>query len=107
MQIKLTQGEIARELSHGTKNLDAYLKVLKANFYGFKMTPESYIQAKKLLNEAIILDSEYALPYVFLGMIHIDEAHWGFSKSPKKSIEEASKLAQKGLEMDDSIPPVH
>jgi hypothetical protein len=59
VRVKLTAGEGARLYEKGTKNLDAYLKVLQAvEHKGSTMNKERVQSAMQLLEEAIALDPE-------------------------------------------------
>ena len=107
MALKVTGRERVREVSKHPKNLDAYLKVLEGVYYLSQQNPSDLIEAKKLFEEAIAMDSEYVTPYALLGICHFSEVMHGVTKSPQKSITEASKLAQKALALDESNPVVH
>jgi len=67
LQVKLTEGEQARVFSKGTKNLDAYMKVIEARWLSFQTTIEGNIRARQLAEEAISLDPNYAPAYHALG----------------------------------------
>ncbi|MDB4444358.1 tetratricopeptide repeat protein [bacterium] len=107
MQVKLTEGERARLYAKGTDNLDAYLKSLQGHKHFFRLNPDDHILARRYFKEAIALDPEFAIPYVFMGYIHLVEVRGGWSKSPQKSIGQAFKLAQKVLVLDESHPSGH
>jgi adenylate cyclase len=100
MQVKLTEGEEVKAASKGTNNLEAYLKYLQANELISKINPESNALAKKLANEAIALDPDYAWAYYILGRSYMVDVWVGSSKSPKESIEKAIELAQKAITLD-------
>jgi tetratricopeptide (TPR) repeat protein len=104
MQVKLTEGEDTRILAKGTDNLDAYLKFLQGHEHFNRLNPDDHILARRYFKEAIALDPEYAAPYALIGHIHLFEVRQGRSKSPQKSIEQAFKLAQKVLALDESLP---
>ena len=107
MALKVTGRERVREVSKHPKNLDAYLKVLEGVHYLSQQNPSDLIKAETLFKEAIALDPEYATPYALLGICHFSEVMHGVAKSPRESIMEASKLAQKALALDESSPFVH
>ena len=107
MQLKVTWGERGREASRTPKNLDAYLKVLEGQHYLDQQNPEDRIRARKLFEEAIALDPEYAAPYAFLGACLTIDVMQASTKSPMKDIMEASKLAQKALALDETHPTIH
>jgi adenylate cyclase len=103
MQVKLTAGEQARVTGKGTKSLKAYLKFLESTDLFFEFSKEANVRAKQLNEEAIALDSEFATAHSFLGMCHLFDALYGWSKSPPKSIGNALKFSQKALSLDDSL----
>jgi adenylate cyclase len=108
VQVKLTTGEAARLSEKGTKNLDAYLKVLQAKEYkGGTMNKERVERAMQLLEEAIALDPDYAYAYSILSTAHFDLVVIGASESPRESLQRAVELGKKAIALDDSNSTVH
>jgi TolB-like protein/Tfp pilus assembly protein PilF len=107
MQVKLTDGEQARAVAKGTKNLEAYLKYLQARDYVLKLNPESNALGKELAEEAITLDPEYAMAYRLVGAAHMNDLFLGTSKSPKDSITKAIELTKKAIALDDTYAEAH
>jgi adenylate cyclase len=107
MQVQLTEGEEVKAASKGTNNLEAYLKYLQANELINKINPESNALAKKLAEEAIALDPDYAWAYYILGRSHMVDVWVGASKSPKESIGKAIELVQKAIVLDGTIVNAH
>jgi len=107
MQVELTEGEEVKAASKGTNNLEAYLKYLQANELINKINPESNALAKKLAEEAIALDPDYAWAYYILGRSHMVDVWVGVSKSPKDSIAKAMKLLQKAIVLEDTYAEAH
>lgn len=103
LQVKLTEGEQARVYAKGTDNLGAYLKIMEANWLLQQSTKEQVIKARQLAEEAISLDSNYALAYSALGHYHIMDMWLGLSKSPKESGMRAIELYQKAITLDSSL----
>ena len=91
----------------GTENLNAYLKSEEALIRSRKLTPENNEKIKKLYYDAIALDSNYISPHIGLVYTYGREARFGFSESPEKSREQALKMAQKAIEIDDSSASAH
>ena len=86
----------------GTENLQAYLKYLQAREALFMVTKEGNIQARRLSEEAIALDPQYAAPYGLLSSTHFMDVSIGASKSPGESIKLALELAKKSQAMDET-----
>jgi adenylate cyclase len=107
MQVKLTEGEQARAVAKGTNNLEAYLKSLQAHELSIKHNIESNALAKKLAEEAVALDPEYAWGYFVLGRTHMLDVWLGSSESPKDSIAKAMELLQKAIVLDDNLAEAH
>ena len=108
VQVKLTTGEAARLHEKGTKNLDAYLKVLQAREYkAGTFNKERAERGRQLLEEAIALDPEYAWAYSLLSTYYADLVVLGASESPRESLQRAIELGKKAIALDDSNSSVH
>jgi len=108
VQVKLTIGEVARLYEKGTKNLEAYLKVLQAREYkGGTVNKERLERAMQLLEEAIVLDPEYAYAYSILSTANLDLVIIGASESPRESLQRAVELGEKAVVLDDSNSSIH
>ena len=107
LQVELTDGELARFAAKGTENLAAYLKLLQAREQIYTITEEGMAQARRLCEEAIALDPEYAPAYVYLGATHWMDISLGASKSPKESLKRAFEFIKKAKILDDSLPEAH
>jgi TolB-like protein/Tfp pilus assembly protein PilF len=99
MQLKLTGGEKTLR-GKLPRNLEAYLKVLQAVEYNLRFTVEGNIMGKRLAEEAIALDPEFAGAYSILAGGHMMDVWLGLSKSPKESLDKAAELMQKAISLD-------
>jgi adenylate cyclase len=107
LQVKLTEGEAFSATAKGTHNLEAYLKWLLAREYISKYTKEGIATGRKLAEEAIALDSDFPWPYLSVSATHIIDAMFGWSESPKQSLKLAEEMAQKAVDLDDSLGVGH
>jgi TolB-like protein/Tfp pilus assembly protein PilF len=107
LQVKLTEGEQARVYGKGTDHLEAYLKVMEANWLLQQSTKGQVIKARQLLEEAISLDSSYALAHCILGLTHILDIWLGSSKSPTESAMRGVELYQKAIALDSTLASAH
>ena len=107
LQIKLTEGEQARLESKTTDNMEAYLKFLQGRSYAYHWNREDSFIAKQISEEVINLEPKFAPAYTLLGHIHLMHIWFGWSKSPVQSFQQARDLAQKALELDESLPHAH
>ena len=105
MQVKLTEGDKAYLLRpKGTDNIEAYLKLLEGFHHFNRFSRDGTQLAGQIFEEVITLDPEYVAPYYFLGFVHTRSISGGWSKNPAKSLDQAFKLAQKALPLDESHP---
>ncbi|MBI4766847.1 MAG: tetratricopeptide repeat protein [Deltaproteobacteria bacterium] len=87
----------------GTKNIEAYLKILEADVHTQIMNRASLTQARQLAEEAIALDPEYARAYSLLAGVIGNESLLGvYEENRREALERAMALAQKGAQLDDS-----
>jgi adenylate cyclase len=107
LQIELTEGEQAHVYASGTDNLEAYLKAMEANWLNSQSSKEGILKARKLAEEAIVLDPKYAFAYRVLGSNHGVSLVVGMSKNPRESLKQALELFRKAIELDDSLATAH
>jgi TolB-like protein/Flp pilus assembly protein TadD len=103
LQVKLTEGEQARIHSKGTKNLDAYMKVMEAMYLVQQTTIEGTIRARQLAEEAVSLDPNYASAYGALAYATIAEVWLDLSKNPQESLKQSMELLKKAIALDESF----
>ena len=109
LEVRLTWGKQASTRRKVTDNLDAYLKTLQAGLYVGRNDKEGNLLARKLAEEAMALDPKYARPYRILASCHTTDVFYGWSKSPKESLEQAMELAlsaRRLLQLDDCAKPL-
>ncbi len=102
LRVHLTEGESARTFARGTKNLEAYLKLLQAYEQRTIYNKESVARARQLAEEAIALDPGYALAYSLLALALNNEVGLGVYDNPQKVVERAYRLAERAVALDDS-----
>jgi adenylate cyclase len=102
LQVELTAGEMAGVIAKGTKNIDAFIKYLRAFELANRLTKDGNAQAKKILEEAVALDPEYPRLYMGLAMAHGYDVWYGTTESTEQSLARAFELAQKAVSLDDS-----
>jgi adenylate cyclase len=94
LQVKLTVGETAR-LMADTVSIKAYEKYLKALDHMWRRNMEDSLVARRLAQEAVALDPEYAAAYLEIGWTYLDEVWFGMTKTPSESIAKAEEMVQK------------
>ena len=107
LQVKLTDGEQARLYSKGTKNLDAYMRVMEARYLSYQTTIEGNIRARQLAEEAISFDPNYALAYRALAHAIVVDIWLGLSKNPQESLKKCTELYKKAITLDEFLAIAH
>jgi TolB-like protein/Flp pilus assembly protein TadD len=103
LHIKLTHGEQARIYSKGTDNIDVYLMAMQAQWYSYLWNKNRNLEARRLVEKAIVLAPDYAYAYRILGMTHVVDIFVGLSQSPKKSLALAMDAYKKAISLDKSL----
>jgi len=102
LAVKLTEDEQERLMHKYTDNMEAYDLYLQGVEYRNRFTKGANVQARQMFERAIDLDPEFALAYAVLGFTHFHERTFGWSQDPQ-SLEHAFELAQRTLDLDDSL----
>jgi serine/threonine-protein kinase len=85
-----------------TENLEAYDLYLKGRYELYRMTREGLDASKKLFEEAIRLDPNYALAYDGLAYCWYSEGFLGFM-APKEAMPKAKAAVRRAMELDETV----
>ena len=107
LQIELTEGDQWRYWEGQTSNIKAFSKQLEGFEYFYRFTKEDNAQARKLFEDAIALDPNYAAPYSLLGWTYLNNIYFSWSENPLESFEIAEKFALKALAINESMDHAH
>ncbi len=99
---KLQPGDYVRVLGRGAGNIEAFLKAMEAREHFYRVTKEDNALTRRLYEEAIALDPDYAIAYVGLAWTHMADTWLGTSKSPTESLGRAVELVEKAIALDES-----
>jgi adenylate cyclase len=103
MRVSLSGQGVPSSRGKGTKNVEAYLKLLQAEASLQTINRVGQAQTRRLAEEAIALDPGYARAYSMLAAAIGNEFALGvYERNPREAIERAMTLAQKGAQLDDS-----
>ncbi len=106
LRVKLVRKAQAPFVKRYTENLEAYSLYLKGRYYWNQLTPEGWDKSLECYQEAIEVDPTYALAYAGLSIWHQSLAFWG-DIPPSRAVPESQELAQKAIELDDTISDAH
>ena len=107
MQVNLTAGEQARLWEGGTRNIQAFDKLVRGSDCLYRMNEKDNKQAQHFFKAAINLDKEFAWAYAMLGFTHLLDLLYRWSNSPIKSLEQAETCAENALTLNDSFDFAH
>lgn len=106
LRVRLTGDEESRIQHHHQPPPAAYELYLKGRFFWGKRTKDGMYQAIHYFQQAIDLDSHYALAYAGLADCYNLLDDWG-KASPRDSFPKARVAAQKAIALDDSLAEAH
>ena len=106
LKIELTREERRAISKHYTESLEAYDLYLRAYEQYWQFNNESFAAARELLNEALILDPEFALAKSLLATTYT--ARNGATLfNEAVAFDRAYELARDAVALDPEIPQVH
>ncbi|MBS1214558.1 MAG: guanylyl cyclase [Proteobacteria bacterium] len=88
-------------------SLRAYEAYLKGVNLFFRRTIADAIAARKLFEEAVTLDPNFAAAYRTLGFSYLDDFWYRLTATPEKSVEMAEQAAEKFSALSPGQPPPH
>ncbi len=104
MEVQLTSGEQARLWAGGTRNIEAWQKATLGNVLLGRHVREDNRQAQALLESAIALDPEYAAALTSLGIVHWEDARWGWTSDRDEALQLATDAAHSAKAVDEHYP---
>lgn len=105
LRLRLSGEEMKKLAKRYTENTEAYQLYLKGNFLIQKATPEALAKGLELLNQALKLDANFALPYI--GRAYYYAIATDFYIAPREAMPEVMKDAKRALELDEELSEAH
>ena len=99
LAVKLTKIETDFIRTEPTSNMAAYQLSLLGRVEHLKRTREGNIAARAHFEKALSLDPNYVDAYIRLGETHLEEAIFGWTEWPERSIEKAMELGRTAIEL--------
>lgn len=106
LPLKLTRDESHQLVKGYTGNVEAYYFYLKGRYFWNLRTAEGIRKGIQCFEEAIRIDSRYALAYAGLADGHHTLATWNVLP-PDNMYSKAREAALKALEIDDALSEAH
>jgi adenylate cyclase len=96
------QGVLVRK---ATDNVEAYDYYLRGQEYLWRFTQEASAQARQMFKKAIDLEPQYAQAYAGLAGTYWRD--WWQGNPNPQALDQAFELAQKAVDLEDSLPSAH
>jgi len=106
LKLRLLGGEKEKIVKRHTEDLEAYNLYLRGLFFWNKRDSESMKKGMACFQQAIEKDPTYAVAYVGLADSYNALGLWGFLP-PRDAFPRAKALAEKALEIDDTLAGAH
>ncbi len=107
LDVQLVEGKQAQTWRLSTTNPDAYDLFLRGRELSLFFSRGELMQSVELLNEALRLDPNFAMAWVWQGWNHDILAWSGWSKSASDSYKEAIACAERALAIDPHLDAAH
>ena len=105
LMLKLTAEERQRLAKRYTDNTSAYEAYLRGRYFWSKRTPDAYKKAIEYFDQAISIDSTYALAYA--GLADCYQILPPYGNVPPDARAKARTAAQRALQLDDNLAEAH
>jgi TolB-like protein len=89
-----------------TENIEAYNLYLKGRFFWHRRTVDDLLKSMQSLEQAIELDTTYALAYAGLADVYVIMSWWGYFPR-EEGFEKGKTYAYKALSINNQLPEAH
>jgi adenylate cyclase len=107
LAVNLTEGDQKRLAPEHTRSTEAYDCFLRGRELWHRLTKETNIAARELLQRALELDPKFASAHAFLALAHGLDYVNRWSPSPARSFEQAEEAATRAVALDDQDSWAH
>ena len=105
LKFKLTSSDHISLARHPTENIEAYNLYLRGRYFWNKYSKEWVLKAIEVFQEAIQIDSDYALAYCGLADAYFRLSNVHFP--PREVMPKAKEAALRAVEIDDNLAEAH
>lgn len=107
LSIKLTEEEKKRVAHRYTKSIKAYDQFLRGQALYTQHTSNEILLAREHLQQAILLDPNFARAYSTLALSYVDEYRYQWFRSTEHPLLKTLALAEKSVAIDDDLPQAY
>jgi eukaryotic-like serine/threonine-protein kinase len=106
LKIKLSGADEQKLTKNYTQNAEAYKLYLQGRFYANKRTPKDSRKAIDCFQQAVSIDPEYAIAYVWLAVSYTYLTIYG-DEPATETFPKAREFALKAIELDSTLAEPH
>jgi len=103
LQVKLTDGEVARVMSRGTNNIEAWQLCVRATELLTRFDATGYLEARELAEKAVAHDPDYSFAWAILGNTYWWDGRLRFTGNTEEKFTRAAECAERALAIDDTV----
>ena len=107
LAIQLTEKEELLITKSTTLSVEALKHYFLGRAYYGSTSKQENVQSRKFYRRAIELDPDYAQAYAELALTYLDDQRRGWSTDDEASLNQAIKLAEQAIRINDTIPQAH
>jgi len=107
LRLQLSGAQERQLMKRATQHAQAYQLYLKGRYYWFKFPAKEFEKSRDYYQQAIDLDSNYALAYAGLAEYYGYGAANGFLPPSNENWSASAAATNKALALDDSLPDAH
>ncbi|MBE1706837.1 MULTISPECIES: adenylate/guanylate cyclase domain-containing protein [Mesorhizobium] len=107
LALNLTEGDRQRLAPEHPRNAEVYDCFLRGRELWHRLTKETNVAARDVLQRAIDLDPNFASAHAFLALTYVLDYLNRWSASPPESMAQAEEVATRAVALDDSDPWAH
>jgi adenylate cyclase len=104
LKVKLTPENKNRLARRGTIDVEAYNLFLRGREHAFLHTRSGNLEARKLLERAVTINSDFAAALAFIAFTHVNDYINGWADLAERSLQTGLEIAQRAVQVDEEEP---
>jgi len=103
LQVRLTDGQTAFFISRGTNDIRAWELCARSTELFMRFNTSDYQEARRLAQQAVEIDSNYAYAWATLGFTYWWEGRLGYTGDSEQKYQRARQIADHDMTIDDTV----
>ena len=107
LKVKLTPENKDRMARKGKIDVEAYNLFLRGREHAFVHTRSGNIEARNLLERAVMINSDFAAALAFVAFTHVMDYINSWADVPERSLRTGLEIAERAVRLDEEEPQAH